>query len=112
MRPRPGNSCRWFLIPESRDPAGYTTVMLRNIPNKYTREMLVKQLNQVNHVEAKDPRKIHEKLVNTKVRPLLPNVINGELCYYENKPYKWPKIIHGFHWDEKTLRKNGLYNNI
>lgn len=26
--------------------AGYTTVMLRNIPNKYTREMLVKQLNQ------------------------------------------------------------------
>jgi len=25
---------------------GYTTVMLRNIPNKYTREMLVKQLNQ------------------------------------------------------------------
>jgi len=27
-------------------PSGYTTVMLRNIPNKYTREMLVKQLNQ------------------------------------------------------------------
>ncbi|CAE7871009.1 ML4, partial [Symbiodinium necroappetens] len=26
--------------------SGYTTVMLRNIPNKYTREMLVKQLNQ------------------------------------------------------------------
>mmetsp|Transcript_47494 Transcript_47494/g.136133 ORF Transcript_47494/g.136133 Transcript_47494/m.136133 type:complete len:682 (+) Transcript_47494:98-2143(+) len=25
---------------------GYTTVMLRNIPNKYTREMLVKQLSQ------------------------------------------------------------------
>lgn len=27
-------------------PGGYTTVMLRNIPNKYTREMLVKQLSQ------------------------------------------------------------------
>lgn len=27
-------------------PVDYTTVMLRNIPNKYTREMLVKQLNQ------------------------------------------------------------------
>lgn len=27
-------------------PVNYTTVMLRNIPNKYTREMLVKQLNQ------------------------------------------------------------------
>lgn len=26
-------------------PVAYTTVMLRNIPNKYTREMLVKQLN-------------------------------------------------------------------
>eukprot|EP00747_Dinoflagellata_sp_TGD_P112598 gnl/TRDRNA2_/TRDRNA2_171516_c1_seq2.p1 gnl/TRDRNA2_/TRDRNA2_171516_c1~~gnl/TRDRNA2_/TRDRNA2_171516_c1_seq2.p1 ORF type:complete len:431 (-),score=73.20 gnl/TRDRNA2_/TRDRNA2_171516_c1_seq2:84-1376(-) len=26
-------------------PSVYTTVMLRNIPNKYTREMLVKQLN-------------------------------------------------------------------
>lgn len=30
---------------EHRDP-GNTTVMLRNIPNKYTREMLIKQLNQ------------------------------------------------------------------
>mmetsp|Transcript_47998 Transcript_47998/g.133917 ORF Transcript_47998/g.133917 Transcript_47998/m.133917 type:complete len:504 (-) Transcript_47998:139-1650(-) len=27
-------------------PGNYTTVMLRNIPNKYTREMLVKQLSQ------------------------------------------------------------------
>jgi len=27
-------------------PVAFTTVMLRNIPNKYTREMLVKQLNQ------------------------------------------------------------------
>mmetsp|Transcript_19141 Transcript_19141/g.49092 ORF Transcript_19141/g.49092 Transcript_19141/m.49092 type:complete len:479 (+) Transcript_19141:160-1596(+) len=26
-------------------PANYTTVMLRNIPNKYTREMLIKQLS-------------------------------------------------------------------
>ena len=31
---------------------GYTTVMLRNIPNKYTREMLVKQLNQDSASEA------------------------------------------------------------
>lgn len=30
----------------SQGDSGYTTVMLRNIPNKYTREMLVKQLNQ------------------------------------------------------------------
>eukprot|EP00928_Gymnodinium_smaydae_P036405 TRINITY_DN25453_c0_g1_i1.p1 TRINITY_DN25453_c0_g1~~TRINITY_DN25453_c0_g1_i1.p1 ORF type:complete len:545 (-),score=117.37 TRINITY_DN25453_c0_g1_i1:286-1869(-) len=28
-----------------RDPANCTTVMLRNIPNKYTQEMLIKQLN-------------------------------------------------------------------
>mmetsp|Transcript_47946 Transcript_47946/g.104296 ORF Transcript_47946/g.104296 Transcript_47946/m.104296 type:complete len:529 (-) Transcript_47946:101-1687(-) len=33
-------------VPVSEGPVGYTTVMLRNIPNKYTREMLVKQLNQ------------------------------------------------------------------
>lgn len=30
----------------SMKPENYTTVMLRNIPNKYTREMLVKVLNQ------------------------------------------------------------------
>eukprot|EP00747_Dinoflagellata_sp_TGD_P112597 gnl/TRDRNA2_/TRDRNA2_171516_c1_seq1.p1 gnl/TRDRNA2_/TRDRNA2_171516_c1~~gnl/TRDRNA2_/TRDRNA2_171516_c1_seq1.p1 ORF type:complete len:275 (-),score=54.27 gnl/TRDRNA2_/TRDRNA2_171516_c1_seq1:84-908(-) len=30
---------------EAEKPSVYTTVMLRNIPNKYTREMLVKQLN-------------------------------------------------------------------
>eukprot|EP00438_Fugacium_kawagutii_P021268 Skav220189 [mRNA] locus=scaffold1074:174858:184177:- [translate_table: standard] len=30
--------------PEGNEP--YTTVMLRNIPNKYTREMLIKQLSQ------------------------------------------------------------------
>lgn len=29
----------------SNEPGNYTTVMLRNIPNKYTREMLIKQLN-------------------------------------------------------------------
>jgi len=28
------------------NPAGYTTVMLRNIPNRYTREMLVERLNK------------------------------------------------------------------
>jgi hypothetical protein len=34
-------------LKESLDaPANYTTVMLRNIPNKYTREMLVEQLNR------------------------------------------------------------------
>eukprot|EP00929_Paragymnodinium_shiwhaense_P019533 TRINITY_DN13281_c0_g1_i2.p1 TRINITY_DN13281_c0_g1~~TRINITY_DN13281_c0_g1_i2.p1 ORF type:complete len:458 (-),score=91.45 TRINITY_DN13281_c0_g1_i2:307-1680(-) len=32
--------------PSQHGPVDYTTVMLRNIPNKYTREMLVKQLNQ------------------------------------------------------------------
>lgn len=30
---------------EEEIPANYTTVMLRNIPNKYTREMLIKQLS-------------------------------------------------------------------
>ena len=37
--------------------AGYTTVMLRNIPNTYTREMLVKQLNQA--LTQVDIRKNH-----------------------------------------------------
>lgn len=30
---------------DNKAPGQYTTVMLRNIPNKYTREMLIKQLN-------------------------------------------------------------------
>lgn len=30
---------------DNKAPGHYTTVMLRNIPNKYTREMLIKQLN-------------------------------------------------------------------
>jgi hypothetical protein len=32
--------------PQQQTPVTFTTVMLRNIPNKYTREMLVKQLEQ------------------------------------------------------------------
>lgn len=31
------------------DDAGYTTVMLRNIPNKYTRQMLIDQLHRAGH---------------------------------------------------------------
>lgn len=34
-----------YPIPKG-NPDNYTTVMLRNIPNKYTREMLIDQLNQ------------------------------------------------------------------
>lgn len=33
-------------VPQQNGPVTFTTVMFRNIPNKYTREMLVKQLEQ------------------------------------------------------------------
>lgn len=32
--------------PPPQEPAGFTTAMLRNIPNKYSRDMLLAQLNQ------------------------------------------------------------------
>eukprot|EP00397_Hematodinium_sp_SG-2012_P006080 GEMP01006107.1.p1 GENE.GEMP01006107.1~~GEMP01006107.1.p1 ORF type:complete len:341 (+),score=56.30 GEMP01006107.1:198-1220(+) len=42
-----GNNASSKNAPENADDIGdYTTVMLRNIPNKYTREMLVKELRK------------------------------------------------------------------
>jgi len=53
VRPGPGAAAamggsRGSKAPKKRedDDAGYTTVMLRNIPNKYTQQMLIEQLHR------------------------------------------------------------------